>query len=440
MNKEIFLLKSLIFILCLSLSSTASSDTFSQIAEAQNVLDRTQMGWTNTPFATTMKISGYVKAEGIYDSRQVFAIRDGHFLFYPLNRRPDVLGRDINSRGDFGEYAIQTRLRFEAFGPDIGCMQSRSYIEGDFFGMTNDTIDAFRMRHAYLELESDEFNFLAGQTWHPMYIPVESPDTISFNTGTPINPYTRDPQFRILYHNDYLDILGAAIGFLDFRPLGPLGESNTYFRDAIMPNLHLQARLKWDEAQNYIGAGVDVMRICPRLVTNLNYKEVNPFTAFSAIVYSRFAFLEDFIMYSKFTYAQNASMWAMIGGYAVHSVDPLTDIRTYTPLRTLSFWSELIKEGDVEPALFIGYVKNLGAKKTIIQSIGDESTVYGLGTDIKTVFRVSPRIRWYLESFVVGVEIEYTRAAYGFLNQFAQVIDAHPIGNTRFLFATYYIF
>ena len=59
----------IIISLCLLSTAGIRSDTFSQIAEAQNVLDRTQMGWTNTPFATTVKISGYVKAEGIYDSR-----------------------------------------------------------------------------------------------------------------------------------------------------------------------------------------------------------------------------------------------------------------------------------------------------------------------------------------------------------------------------------
>lgn len=436
--KHNLILNNLLFISLFSPQLYA--DTFSQIAEAQNVLDRTQMGWTNTPFDTHVKISGYVKAEGIYDSRQALTLRDGHFLLYPLNRRPDVRGKDINSRGDFGEYAIQTRVRFEGFGPDVGPMSSRSYIEGDFFGTTDDTIDAFRMRHAYLELESDEFDFLAGQTWHPIYIPILSPNTISFNTGTPINPFSRNPQFRIVYHNQTWDILGAAIGFLNFRPDGPIGFSNTYFRDALMPNLHLQARYKWNKATNFVGAGIDVMRICPRLVSNLNFKEVNPFTAISAIAYARLAYDEHIILYSKFCYAQNANMWAMIGGYAVHSVDPLTDVRTYTPLRTISFWSELIFAGTIEPALFIGYAKNLGATKTIIQSIDDENTVYGIGTDIKTLFRASPRIRWYLESFVVGAEIEYTRAAYGFLNQFGKVINAQPVGNTRFLFATYYIF
>ena len=410
------------------------------IAEKQNTLDH-EVGypWLQEKFPIKIDISGYVKAEAIFDSRQNFTIRDGHFLYFPLNKQPDVLGKDINSRGDFDEYAIQTRLRFEAFGPDVGCATSRSYIEGDFFGTTDETLDTYRLRHAYLQLDSPDFTFLAGQTWHPMYFPVEAPDTISFNTGTPIDPYSRNPQFSGVYHNDYLDVVGAAMGFLNHNARGPLGPSNKYFRDAIMPDLHLQARFKWNDAQNYIGAGVDVMRICPRLVTNLDYKEVNPFTAWSAIAYSRLTY-EQIVLYSKFAYAQNATMWDMIGGYAVHTVDPTTDIRTYTPLRTISFWSELIFQGYMEPALFIGYVKNIGAKKSIIQFIGDEPTVYGIGTNIKTVFRASPRIRWYIKAFVVGVEVEYTRATYGLLNNVGDIELASPVGNTRFLFATYYIF
>ncbi len=430
-------LNTLIFSLALHVSAYA--DRFSEIAEAQNVLDRTQNGWTNTPFPVTIKVSGYIKGEGIYDSRQDYTIRDGQFLYFPLNKQLDVNGKDINSRGDFGEYAIQSRLRIEGFGPDVGCMESRSYIEGDFFGATDETIDAFYLRHAYLELASENFNFLAGQTWHPMYMPIEAPDTISFNTGTPINPFSRNPQFRILYHDEHLDIVGAALGFLNFVPDGPIGPSNTYFRNAMMPNLHLQARYKWSEERNFVGAGVDVMRICPRLVSNNNYKEVNPFTALSAVAYARFAH-QCMVLYTKFAYAQDATVWNMIGGYAVHTVDPTTDIRTYTPLRTISLWGELIWESDFEPALFIGIAKNLGAKKTIIQSIDGVSTVYGIGTDIKTVFRASPRVRWYLESFVVGAEVEYTQAAYGTLNAYGAVENTSPVSNTRFLFATYYIF
>lgn len=417
------------------------ADQFSLIAEQRNVLDHEIKPalWAIEKLPIKIDISGYIKAEGIFDTRQSFTIRDGHVLFFPLNRLPDVNGRDINHRGDFDEYAIQTRLRFEAFGPDIGCMKSRSYIEGDFFGTTDDTLDSYRMRHAYLSLESEEFDFLAGQTWHPIYFPVEAPDTISFSTGTPIDPFARSPQFRLVYHDSQFDIIGALCGVDVALPFGPLGPSNKYFRDSIMPNLHLQGRIKWDCSQQFIGAGVDIMRITPRLVSNLNYKDVSPFNALSAIVYSRFVY-NNIVLYNKFCYAQDAAIWAMIGGYAVHSVIPETDMRTYVPLRTISFWSELIFQGPIEPALFIGYVKNIGAKKTIIQSIDDEKTVYGLGTSIKTIFRASPRIRWYIKSFVMGAEVEYTRASYGSLNDFGEVVNAIPVANTRFLFATYYIF
>lgn len=416
------------------------ADEFSAIAERENVLNHDiQHGWSHEKIPVTVDISGYVKAEAIFDSRQNFTERSGHFLFFPLRQRPDVNGKDINSRGDFDEYAIQTRLRIEGFGPDISCFNSRSYIEGDFFGTTNQTVAAFRMRHAYIALESHNFNFIAGQTWHPISFPVEAPDTISFNTGTPIETYSRNPQFRLTYHNKCIDLVGTLLGWVGDRPFGPLGPDSKYFRNAIMPDLNIQARYKWDDMDKYIGAGFDIMRIVPRLVSNLDYKEVNPFTSIAANIYARFSF-ENITCYSKFVYAQNAAIWNMIGGYGVHSVDPITDIRTYAPLRTISFWSEFIYEGNIEPALFIGYAKNLGASKRIIQTIGEEFTVYGIGTNVGTVFRVSPRIRWYINAFVVGAEVEYTRATYGIPNQEGRVENGIPVGNTRFLFATYYIF
>ncbi len=435
-------MKRIVLLIIIINTHSLLADEFSVIAEQHNILNQTIKPslWSREEIPIRLEISGYVKGEAILDSRQDFTERSGQFLYFPLNKLPDVNGADINSRGDFGEYAIQTRIRFEGFGPDVGCMNSRSYIEGDFFGTTDLTVDSFRLRHAYLALESEHFDFLGGQTWHPMYFPVEAPNPVSFNTGTPIDPYSRNPQFRLMYHNDSLDILAAFIGWVGDRPFGPLGPVDKYFRDSIMPDIHLHARVKWDNAQNFIGAGFDVMRIVPRLVSNLDYKEVNPFTSIAAIIYSRLAYDNHIILYTKFAYAQDAAIWDMIGGYAVHTEDPTTDIRTYTPLRTAAFWAELIFQGTVEPALFIGAAKNLGAKETIIENIGPEPTVYGIGTNINTVFRASPRIRWYIKSFVVSVELEYTRATYGTLNAFGKVENTMPVGNARFLFATYYIF
>ena len=415
-----------------------NADEFSTLAEKENVFDHVvHHGWSSEKIPIALQVSGYIKAEAIFDSRQNFTERSGHYLYFPLEIRPDVLGNDINSRGDFDEYAIQSRLRVEGFGPDIGCMDSRSYIEGDFFGKTNATIASFRLRHAYLTLESENFNFLAGQTWHPISIPIESPDTISFNTGAPLNPYSRNPQFRFTYHNDQIDIMVTALGWIGDRPFGPLGPDSKYFRDAIMPDINVQARFKWNE-DNYIGAGFDVMRIVPRLATNLNYKEIQPFTSLAATAYTKFS-SHHLILYCKGAYVENAVMWNMIGGYGIHTLNPASDIRTYTPLRTAAFWAELIFDGSIEPALFIGFAKNLGAKKSIIH-LEDEQSLYGIGTNINTVFRVAPRVRWYIKSLVLGTEIEYTRATYGIPDNFGRVKNTIPVGNVRFLLATYYIF
>lgn len=431
-------------LILVTVSSALFADHFSKIAEARQMLNYVvPPSWATDGFPVKIDISGYVKGEAIWDSRQNYDIREGQFLFFPLEQDYSVTGKDINKRGQFDNYAIQTRLRFEGFGPQVHSMDTRSYVEADFFGTTDLTTAGFRLRHAYLQLDSPQFTFLGGQTWHPMYFPVEAPDTVSFNTGTPINPYVRSPQFRAVYHSNHFDIIGAAMGFLNNRFYGPLGPSDDYFRNSMMPDFHIQARFNWENKSNtndFAGIGVDVMRVVPRLVSNNNYKEVATITPVSAVAYTRISHKDLFTFYAKLTYAQNASTWDMIGGYAVHTVDPVTDIRSYTPFQTVSLWSEFIVLGDVEPAFFIGYAKNIGATKSIIQQIGTEQTVYGIGTNINDIFRASPRVRWYIKAFVLSIEVEYTRATYGTLNTYGKIENSIPVGNTRFLFASYYIF
>lgn len=433
-----FIRPHIIIILNILIITTLNADRFSEMAEARNVLDRMQLQWAIKPYPTKIKIFGYVKNEGIFDTRQNFAIRDGQLLYFPLEKLPDVIGQDINGRGDFNEFAIQTRIDFEATGPDIGCFKSRCLIEGDFFGRTDPTINTFSLREGFLELTSENLDFLAGQTYHPICIPVESPDTISFNSGIPITPFALCPQFRFTYHTDSLEILGAAIGFLGDRPFGFAGGAAKVFRDSMMPDFFFSARFKLDEL-NYLGAGLDVMRIVPRLATLQNYKEVYAIAPVSAELFIRFQ-ANDIATYSKVMYSQNAAVFELIGGIAVHTLDPLTDLRTWVPLQTVSWYVEFIKQGYLEPGLFLGIAKNLGATKQIVT--GSESLVnlFGIGINIDTVFRVAPRVRWYIHSFILGVEYEYTRAAYGTPDDKGRIVNTVPVANNRFLFATYYIF
>lgn len=428
----------LIILLCIITSFSLYADQFSQFAEAHNILDRQQRAWAIRPCPVELQIFGYVKGEGIYDSRQSFELREGHLLYFPLKKLPDALGADINARGDFNEYAIQTRFDLSGIGPEICGMESGFLIEAEFFGRTDATIEGCDLRFAYLELKSDIWEFQAGQNYHPICFPFESPNTISFNSGIPIAPFALCPQFKVTYHQNHVEFIAAAMGFLGDRPFGLAGGTDKVFRDAMMPDFYVQMRLLQDEA-NYAGIGFDVLRIVPRLVTNKNYKEISPITSISADLFTRTQ-SQDYVIFTKFMYSQTAAIFELIGGIAIHSVDPLTDLRTYTPLQTFACYAEFIKQGAFEPGLFIGLAKNLGAVRSIIPIIENQVALFGIGTDIDTVFRVSPRIRWYLDAFIVGIEYEYTRASYGTINNHGRIENATAVANNRFLFATYYVF
>ena len=415
-----------------------SADQFSQFAEAHNILNRQQLAWAIRPNPVPLQIYGYVKGEGIYDTRQNLELREGHFLYFPLQKMPDALGADINARGQFDQYAIQTRFAIAGKGPCICGMDSNFLIEAEFFGRTDTTIEGCDLRMAYLELKSDIWEFQAGQNFHPICFPFDSPDTISFNSGVPIAPFAFCPQFKVTYHQNNVEFVGAAIGYLGDRPFGLAGGTDKVFRDAMMPDFYLQTRIFCNE-DNYVGVGFDVLRIVPRLVTQKNYKEISPMTSISADLFIRSQY-EDYVLYTKFMYAQTAAIFELIGGIGVHSLNLTTDQRTYTPLQTFACYAEFIKQGTFEPGLFIGVAKGLGSVSSIIPSIESQEAVYGIGTNINTVLRISPRIRWYLESFIVGIEYEYTHATYGTINAQGHVENTTPVANNRFLFATYYVF
>ncbi len=411
-------------------------DKFSDIAEYHNVLDP----WLTYPSLVQLQWFGYVKGEAIYDSRQVFGYRDAQLLYFPLQKLPDVNGQDINARGTFDEFAIQTRLNLAGFGPRIGCAASAFMIEIDFLGRINRTIDSTDLRQAFLTIGSPGITFLAGQAWHPFCLPLEFPDTISFNSGIPMNPFLLCPQFRMIFDNEHAELMLSAVGFLGDRPFGPTGAGAKTIRDSLMPNFNILAKIKQDE-DNFVIADLDIIRVLPRLVTNNNYRERNPFTAVSADIAGHFT-CKNFIWNSRFVYAENAAVFEMIGGYAVHTLNMATDERTYVPLRTLAVGTEFLWKGDWEPGIYVGYVKNIGAGTTIIPNFGpdSESGVFSLGPEIAYVFRISPRIRYYHESFILGMELEYTSAAYGTITTTGTVANAIPVANKRFLFATYYLF
>lgn len=391
-----------------------------------------------------IKISGYVKHESFWDTRQVVGFGDDQDLLYPEKKKLDPNCVDINAKGQYDMVAIQTRMRFEITGPQVKNAQTRGVIEYDFFGKS-DILNIVRMRHAHFFLTWNSTEILAGQAYHPLYVIGADPRTLSFNTGVPIDTFSRVPQFRVTWAaTPHLNVIFCASTELDIPSDGPIGFSTTYLRNAVLPMIDFQLQAHWDD--NMFGAGFDFKQIQPRLETNTGFKAYERLSSFIAIAYSVMRW-ESFNMRNKVIFVQNGTDQLMTGGYAVDCIDPITDRRSYTNLNGIAAWndSEITKYTSIIPGWFIGFIKNLGAGRPIFPDVVDsegivtERRIFGRGTDLDYVFRISPRIQWIVNNFMFGVELEYTRAGYGTIDDCnGKVIDLEPVSNTRLLVTLYY--
>ena len=89
----------------------------------------------------------------------------------------------------------------------------------------------------------------------------------------------------------------------------------------------------------------------------------------------------------------------------------------------------------IQVGIFGGYSKNLGANEDII------GPIYGLGTSIESMYRVSPRISFKYNQLKFALEGEYTVANFGSsVDSKGVPIDITAAGNFRMLFAAYYFF
>jgi len=84
--------------------------------------------------------------------------------------------------------------------------------------------------------------------------------------------------------------------------------------------------------------------------------------------------------------------------------------------------------------IFSGYSKNLGASDMIT---GD---VYGRGSNIDHLFRLSPRMVVTEGKLSLAAELETTFAAYGSMQNDGTVADTHSVHNIRLLLSTIYKF
>ena len=386
-----------------------------------------------------IKFSGFVKTDVFYDTRQTVSVREGHFLLWPAAESLDPDNNDINAVSNFNILSIQTRLLGKITGPDAFGAKTSGLIEADFFGNENPAfsdVNGFRLRHAYVKLNWEKTELLIGQFWHPMFVTDCYPGVISFNTGAPFQPFSRNPQIKLTRKIGELKLILAAQSQRDFanRLVGSGTQTSSYLRNSGIPDMQLQVH--YSAGPDFIaGMGGGYKIIVPQIKTSANYQTKEKTSALSALAFFKVR-LNAVTIKAEGVYGQNACDFLLPGGFAVKdTLDYTRNLVEYTPISAWAAWTDINTNGKtLQAGIFAGYAKNLGSKDNI------NGPVYGLGTDIAQVFRVSPRVMVNSGKFRIAAELEYTAAANGTRDIKAIPKNTVTVSNLRILLAAYYFF
>lgn len=391
---------------------------------------------TTTDDKFSIKFSGFVKAEAMFDSRQVVNFREQMLLMYPDKKKLDKDGNDVNAHPSLNQLAMASRITLTATGPDAFGAKVKGVIEGDFTGPSNVENNAFRLRHAYVKLSWPKSEILMGQYWHPLNVPEMIPYVISLNTGAPFHPFSRQPQIRFTRTFGNVSAVVVASANRDYTSSGPAaGSASEYLRNSAIPSMDMQLQYKKGETV-FFGIGGDFKRLTPRLMTDSLLKADESLNCMAATAFLKVK-TKKLTVKLQSVFGQNLYEHLMMGGYAGEKIDTATQRITYTTLDQFTVWADISTTLDKKfnAALFCGYAKNLGSQHNIWTN-----KFYARATDIAYVYRVSPRFMWSFNNLMFAAEFEYTVAAYGTADYLGDVQNASEIGNLRAELAVVYNF
>jgi len=389
-----------------------------------------------------VKLSGFVKNDFFWDSRQTVSAREGHFMLWPDPVELDNNGNDLNGKSNFNFLSLQSRLSISLTGPDAFGAKTSGLIEGDFFAQANDNINMFRLRHAFVKLNWERIEIMTGQYWNPLFVTSCFPGTVSFNTGTPLQSFARNPQLRVTYKSGGLSIIAAALSQRDYTSVGAEGASSSYLRNSATPDMHLQVHYgtaKEDGMNILAGAAAAYKTIVPRLTSTpgfFTYAVKEKVSSISAMAFAKLT-TKPITAKLQVRYGENISDLLGISGYGVSGVtDATTGELSYTPLKSMTFWAEVHTNGNPQVGIFGGFTQNNGSKEQLYNM-----TVYGRATTIRSLYRISPRVIYNVGKVRVALELEYTNAAYGSFHDVNYIpSETSNADNMRGLAAIYYFF
>lgn len=373
---------------------------------------------------------GFVNPHYYADSRSVVGGREDMMLFYPKPIVRDSLGRDINDGWQADMLAITARLNVKITGPEMLGARTSAFVEGDFTGATNATINNLRLRHAYFTLDWGRHKLLAGQYWYAMVTHEIMPMTNPLNMGAPFHCYARQPQVRYTYSLDGLEAVAVAQWQLDNMSQGLLNgvptSSTLFARHSLLPELN--AQLRYRKGGLFVGAAANLKSIQPVVNTTGIASPQQLHRSLSYSLFGSYRFEEGFTV--KVQTLLNNSLYegCSLGGYLMYQSvgGGLVDFRDW---HFNTVWLDIERtRGHWRPGLFLGYAKHMDEGPVL--AIYGTPTVFGRGYDLDYLWRIQPRLTYTTQKGLSFVgEAEYTYAGYD-----------EPVGNLRLSLSAVYAF
>ncbi|WP_302533113.1 DcaP family trimeric outer membrane transporter [Phocaeicola coprocola] len=388
------------------------------------------------------KFYGQVRTDLFYNTRSNSETVDGLFYMYPLDENLDPNGHDLNGVGNGNFYTLYTRLGVDVTGPMLGKAKTSAKVEVDFRG-SGTTYSLFRIRHVYFNLDWGKSALLVGQTWHPLYGDV-APEILNLNMGAPYQPFSRAPQIRYRFTSNNFMLTAAAIWQSQYLSVGPKtnkpGETSTqksqeFMKKSCVPEFYLGVDYK--RPGLIAGAGLHVSSITPRTQSETEdavYFVNERVTGISGEAHVKYA-KENWLVSAKTVLGTNLTQTSTVGGYGITSIDEVTGKQQYSPLRTSSTWVNVAYGKKWRPALFFGYLKNLGATKEVPYG------TLGTGTTLDQLFTGTAELTYNIPHWKFGAEYSLCNAWYG--DEFdakAKAINSHSILNHRIVLVALFQF
>ena len=360
------------------------------------------------------KFYGQVRTDLFYNTRSNSETVDGLFYMYPLDENLDPNGHDLNGVGNGNFYTLYTRLGVDVTGPMLGKAKTSAKVEVDFRG-SGTTYSLFRIRHVYFNLDWGKSALLVGQTWHPLYGDV-APEILNLNMGAPYQPFSRAPQIRYRFTSNNFMLTAAAIWQSQYLSVGPKtnkpGETSTrksqeFMKKSCVPEFYLGVDYK--RPGLIAGAGLHVSSITPRTQSETEdavYFVNERVTGISGEAHVKYT-KENWLVSAKTVLETNLTQTSTVGGYGITSIDEVTGKQQYSPLRTSSTWVNVAYGKKWRPALFFGYLKNLGATKEVPYG------ALGTGTTLDQLFTGTAELTYNIPHWKFGAEYSLCNAWYG---------------------------